>query len=292
MSVSVSVSAIARAIESAGILPISADTIMAAIRQRDARGITYMLTPADASPKLAHNGGHVSVVSAVQYLRPQAVAGFGNVCVAAGIECKGCYAFGGRAAFDPRVDVARQARMQFRHEDNGAYLAAIAGEIACILASANAADGTPAVRLNGLSDIMWERVPVGDAASFMDAFPAVRFWDYTRVPGRVDARNRAGWPVNYDLTFSLGSDNDRTAARALESGMKVAAVFRKPMSAASWHGVPVIDGDAHDFRFLESGPAIVALKAKGPARKDATGWVRDTDSTGLALERAPRFGRG
>ena len=40
---------------------------------------------------------------------------------------------------------------------------------------------------------------------------------------------------------------------------------------------PVINGDLHDLRFLDQKNVIVGLKAKGPAKKDKSGFVLDTN---------------
>ena len=37
----------------------------------------------------------------------------------------------------------------------------------------------------------------------------------------------------------------------------------------------MIDGDTHDYRFLDEQPAVVALKPKGLAKEDTTGFVRE-----------------
>ena len=42
-----------------------------------------------------------------------------------------------------------------------------------------------------------------------------------------------------------------------------------------YHGVIVIDGDNHDMRFLAPTGVIVGLKAKGPAKKDTSGFVSE-----------------
>jgi hypothetical protein len=43
-----------------------------------------------------------------------------------------------------------------------------------------------------------------------------------------------------------------------------------------WRGFPIVNGDDHDLRFLDPGPSIVALKAKGKAKLDRTGFVVDS----------------
>ena len=57
----------------------------------------------------------------------------------------------------------------------------------------------------------------------------------------------------------------------LNRGTNVSVVFdRVP---GEWLGRKVIDGDAHDLRFLDPEGVIVGLKAKGRAKKDTSGFV-------------------
>jgi len=79
-------------------------------------------------------------------------------------------------------------------------------------------------------------------------------------------------PKNYSLTFSRSETNEADCIRVLEAGGNVAVVFRhKP---DTWHGFPVIDGDAHDLRHLDPRGVVVALSPKGPkAKRDKSGFV-------------------
>ena len=55
-------------------------------------------------------------------------------------------------------------------------------------------------------------------------------------------------------------------------GVNVAAVYRD--SARAVNNLNAIDGDLHDLRFLDpKGGRIVALRAKGEAKKDQSGFV-------------------
>lgn len=246
--------------------------------------VRAMLTPAASSPKLSKNGGYVLIHSAVMYLR----AGGPAECPAADAGCAGCYGEGGRAAMFAAVNAARDARTAFVRRDRAAAAVLLALEIETLRGEAIAGGMLPAVRLNGLSDIPWESVRAGECESLMSAYPEVQFWDYTRVPGRL--RTLHTLPLNYHLTWSLGADNDRISNRAASMGLNVSAVFRGPLPER-FAGRPVINGDLHDFRFLDSPGVIVGLKAKGPARRDTTGFVRTADYPDFDLSRVPRFGR-
>jgi hypothetical protein len=148
----------------------------------------------------------------------------------------------------------------------------------------------PVFRLNGTSDIRWESIPckrdIGlvhgannqpslvHYPSIMHAFPDIQFYDYTKIA------NRRNIPANYALTFSLAENNTDKALAAFNSGMNVAVVFRNKATVARYidQGFlegPVTCGDDTDLRFLDPAGHIVALYAKGQARKDTSGFVRD-----------------
>ena len=58
--------------------------------------------------------------------------------------------------------------------------------------------------------------------------------------------------------------------------MNAAVVYRKEYHKPKWQGYPVIDGDQDDLRFLDpKGGHIVALYAKGAAKKDQSGFVQE-----------------
>jgi hypothetical protein len=73
------------------------------------------------------------------------------------------------------------------------------------------------------------------------------------------------------LTFSKADGNDADVAKAIASGMNVAAVFDKLPD--TYMGLPVVDADEDDLRFLDPKGAVLGLKAKGRAKKDYSGFV-------------------
>jgi len=139
----------------------------------------------------------------------------------------------------------------------------------------------PAVRLNGTSDIAWEKIKVVRGGvtyrSIMEAYPDIQWYDYTKILGR----KRALSLPNYHLTYSLAEDNDAQAIQALEQGYNLAVVMRlgrNDPKPETWGGYPVVDGDETDVRFLDpDGGHIVALFAKADAVNDTSGFVRDPD---------------
>ena len=158
-------------------------------------------------------------------------------------------------------------------------------EIRAHVANAGRHGLTPVVRLNGTSDVPWESVrylnSAGERTTIIETFPSVQFYDYTKVATRFGKV----LPANYDLTFSAADGNERAVEFALSKGARVAVVFRnalRPSAEArrwalpkSYKGRRLVDADAHDLRFTEPRGAICGLKAKGQARFDTTGFVRD-----------------
>ena len=153
----------------------------------------------------------------------------------------------------------RKTRMFF--ENRAGFMADLEKDIASIVRRADKNNLKPCVRLNGTSDLRWERTGI------MEKFPNVIFYDYTKI------KNRKRLPKNYSLTFSRSEATTHDEWRkAIDNGMSVAVVFRDAMPE-SWLGVPVIDGTTHDLRFLDPKPCIVGLTAKGSAKKDTSGFV-------------------
>jgi hypothetical protein len=120
----------------------------------------------------------------------------------------------------------------------------------------------PVFRLNGTSDLSWEKYTVGTTdMNLFQLFPTVQFYDYTKVLGRKVAQ----YP-NYHLTFSKADGNDADVAEALMQGMSVVAVYDEIPD-----GVP--SADETDLRFLDAKGIMLGLKAKGRAKKDYSGFV-------------------
>ena len=123
----------------------------------------------------------------------------------------------------------------------------------------------PVFRLNGTSDLSWEKYTVGTTdMNIFQLFPTVQFYDYTKVLGR-----KVSQYSNYHLTFSAADGNDADVAKALAQGMNVTVVYDKIPAG-------VYSADEDDLRFLDPKVGIIGLKAKGRAKKDTSGFVKRT----------------
>ena len=126
----------------------------------------------------------------------------------------------------------------------------------------------PGVRLNGSSDVLWER----SFPEVFKRFPGVTFYDYTKIA----ARFRTRLPANYHMTFSRSEENDAQAIELLRHGVNVAVVFTDLQKAlrTGYKGRKVINGDETDCRPIDPKGVIVGLSPKGHA-KDDTGFFVD-----------------
>jgi hypothetical protein len=125
------------------------------------------------------------------------------------------------------------------------------------------------VRLNGATDIAWERV----APDLFTWASDIQFVDYTKSVKRALAHARGEFPANYHLTFSRSETNWLDCVKVLIAGGNVAVVFDGPLPPL-YRGFTVVDGDKHDLRHLDAKGVIVGLSPKGRrARADQSGFV-------------------
>lgn len=215
-------------------------------------------------------------LTGILYLAPHTLAGVGNLCADATEGCRAaCLYSAGRGAFNS-VQTARIAKTKRFHSDRQNFLQELSADIAALVRKARRAGLVPVVRLNGTSDLPWENLPYSGFANLMAAFPDVQFYDYTKSARRAMRHAAGEMPANYHLTFSRSECNDAAARGVLAAGGNVAVVFstRKTEALpALFGGHAVVDGDASDLRFADPRGVVVGLKAKGSARKDASGFV-------------------
>lgn len=159
------------------------------------------------------------------------------------------------------IQQARIRKTKYFFADRTAFMQDLYDDITKAVKQATRQGYIPVFRLNGTSDLSWEKYAVGEHKNIFKAFPDVQFYDYTKVLGR-----KVEDIANYHLTFSRAENNEADVAKALAAGMNVAVVYdRIPEQTYS--------ADEHDLRFLDPAVGIIGLKAKGRARKDTSGFV-------------------
>ena len=235
-----------------------AETVAASLRSD--RRLT-LLSPFNEKTPKSEKFGHLQ---AILYMAPHTLGGGKNLCPHSTEACRsGCLFTAGRGN-TPRVENARMRRTRRYLDDRGAFLADLVQELDYMQAIADAHERKLAIRLNGTTDILWEREVV-NGSSLFDLFPRAQFFDYTRTP-----HQHRKVPPNWHLTFSLADDPMRNAVDHLLAGRNVAAVapLHEKLQAPDWFAlgdtvVNVVDGELHDLRFLDERPSLVLLKPKG-----------------------------
>ena len=162
------------------------------------------------------------------------------------------------------IQKARIRKTEYFFNDRAGFMDDLTTDIMRAVNFARRKGLKPVFRLNGTSDLSWEKYTVSGAANIFDLFPTIQFYDYTKVLGR-----KVKHIENYHLTFSAADGNDSDVAEALLQGMSVATVFDRIPEG-------VYSADEDDLRFLDPKGIVLGLKAKGRAKKDTSGFVRRT----------------
>mgnify|MGYP005818639917 CR=1 FL=1 len=230
-----------------------------------------IFTAKTGNPKTSKNEAH----SIILHVAPASLSGW-NVCKFSTAGCRAsCLNRAGRGGIGKpelnTIQLARIERARLFFQDRAEFWSRAYWDLLKLGRQAQALGLGAAARLNGTSDLPFERIK---PELFTD-FPSVQFYDYTKHPNRTDL------PENYHLTFSLSETNKAQALEVLDRGQNVAAVFATKKGQAlpetCW-GYPVFDADLTDERYLDPY-GIAGLRAKGPAIKDTSGFVLNEDGT-------------
>lgn len=232
-----------------------------------------LFTQGESSPKLAKGIG-TGYKALGLYLAPWKKSGM-NVCGHASPGCiKGCLDEAGRAGIIKHgedtnaIQIRRLERTLSLKHYRPEFIERVGLEIERHIAKCKREKIKPAVRLNATSDLSYEKL--APQLFELDCM----FYDYSKNPYRVDQFLRGQFPSNYHLTFSQSEANQKTARKLSKRGANIAVVFRD-VKPTYYYEREVVDADEHDFRFLDGVGIIAGLKAKGPAKKDQSGFVVD-----------------
>jgi len=220
-----------------------------------------------ANPKI-QKGTKMGYLSFILHLAPADLSGRETCpkrtagCTAACLNTAGRGGMFRKGENTNMIQKARIRKTQYFFNERDAFMLDLYKDIQKAIKFAERQGLTPVFRLNGTSDLSWEKYTVGTTdMNLFQLFPTVQFYDYTKVLGRKVAQYK-----NYHLTFSKADGNDSDVAEALFQGMSVVAVYD-----AIPAGVP--SADETDLRFLDPKGIMLGLKAKGRAKKDYSGFV-------------------
>jgi hypothetical protein len=210
-------------------------------------------------------GSKLGVKTAILYLAPGSISGV-NLCpnaVKAGC-LDACLFSAGRGRFKSTY-FARLRKTLYYLQYTDQFIAQLKREILAARDKVDDAGYALHVRLNGTSDIVWEK----KHPDIFEHCYTVQFYDYTKIPGRKA-------PANYDLTFSYSKriEFKRDITKAQKSGDRIAVVFSdRSRIPSQFNGMRVVDGDDTDVRAFDDRGVVVALYAKGNAIHDESGFV-------------------
>lgn len=166
------------------------------------------------------------------------------------------------------IDKSRNLKTRLFFANRKVFMQLMIEEITREMRKAHARGHEFSVRINATSDIN----PITfafEGKTLFELFPQVMFYDYTKVPSRIELANRV---ANYDITWSIDGDeeNEKVGIEYLKKGGRVAVVFGTETLPKKWHGFDVIDGDKYDMRYHD-GNVVVGLKFKKTANNFING---------------------
>lgn len=239
-----------------------------------------LLSPPEANPKVKKNG-KLGVMGWVLHLSPAKESGY-EMCPGRSAGCTAaCLHFAGNPLYFEAKTRARKQKTLAFIKDRDRFLNLLALEMSAAIKKAHASNMEPAFRLNGTSDVVWERKQFtlfpdvalkigrgvgGSKIDIISLFSDVSVYDYTKIAGRTP-------PSNYFLIFSESENNGKEVEAELARGSNIAVVFTGGLPER-YRGRPVIDGDVHDYRPADPAGVVVGLKVKGRGRGETTGFVR------------------
>lgn len=227
-----------------------------------------LLTTGNAKTVKGQTQGYLTFIL---HLAPDTVGGRSSVCPKATDGCRAaCLNLAGRGGMftdaqgTNAIQQARIRKTQLFFDDRDTFMEYLEQDINLAVKQAARKGMVPAIRLNGTSDLSWEKYKCkGSDRNLFEMFDNVQFYDYTKVPGRKVKQYK-----NYHLTFSRAESNEDECMDALEAGMNVAAVYDEIPEG-------MYSADETDLRFLDPCQGqIIGLKVKGHrAKKDTSGFV-------------------
>lgn len=283
----------------------TAPQIVETAQQQQQQQILQTGHSARQNPKIGKSTAHFRALGietrpSALYLVPARMSGV-NVCSDSTVGCRAVCVTHPKKGFGRIFSTITQSRLERSKRftsDPRRFILEVAEELQREVRLAARAGAQALCRLNMASDIDWPNLAIFHGIDLfgelgiMPELANVHHYNYTKSFRQLCSKR----PRNYHLTFSRSETNSAKCVEALESGHSVAVVFcenpenygtRKSYQTRlpeTWklegmvRGVPVIDGDAHDFRCFDEPGVIVGLRMKGTESE-----VRHALRTGFAV---------
>lgn len=225
-------------------------------------------------------GAKLGYKTYIMYLAPYNQNSKGiNVCSHASIGCaEACLFRSGFGGMYKGVEAGRVKKTEYFLSNRNEFMFQLRKEIETAI-RLNVDKAIPVFRLNGTSDLPFEKYKVFEGKNIFELFPNVQFYDYTKNHLRMTKE----LPSNYHLTFSRSETNEVKALELLNAGFNVAMVFDK--LPETYKGFKVVNGDLDDLRFLDDKNVIVGLNYKKMTGKGADNTLAFT--SGFAIQTLP-----
>lgn len=151
----------------------------------------------------------------VLYLAPASLSGR-NVCPGSTPGCRrACLNTCGRGQMG-KVQASRLRKTVEYFESRDFFMAKLLADIAVFQASCMDTGHSPTVRLNGTSDLPWEK------SGIIEKFEDIQFYDYTKIKKRMKRSFLSVLPDNYTLVWSHNERDVNYSEEVLEEGGRVA----------------------------------------------------------------------
>jgi hypothetical protein len=166
------------------------------------------------------------------------------------------------------VQESRLKKTKLLFEQKDLFFTILYKELRNFVRRAKKANKHPVVRLNGTSDLDWNKLKPG----IYNDFPEIQWVEYTKNYKRYQQWLAGEFGPKTHFLFSRSETNEQICKDVLSQGGNVAVVFHRRLPKKFW-GYQVINGTRSDLRFLDKRNTICGLIASGRARKDQTGFV-------------------
>ncbi len=203
-------------------------------------------------------GEKKKVITAILYMSPFTLNSKGvNLCPMASKGCaSACLFESGFGGMFDNVRDGRKEKTEFYLSNRIAFLDKLVSEISKLENKYKDSEFNLAIRLNGTTDISFEKQITSNGKTIFDTFPNIQFYDYTKNYTRF----KKALPSNYHLTFSRSENNEEIALDLLSKGVNVSVVFDKVPT--TYKGFEVVNGDEDDLTYLKPKGVIIGLRYK------------------------------